>query len=70
MSFDEGQKIFAAHVQTVIDEAVETGIVAEGQVAFEKDAVMAVQKGYNRRSEALCKAVVRRHGVLLPGPVW
>jgi hypothetical protein len=65
LAFDKGDKILATHLEPVIDEAVQVRVVTEGQIAFEKDTVVAVENSYNRRSEALREAVIRRHGVLL-----
>jgi hypothetical protein len=64
---DKRDEILAEHVEAVVDKAVEVTIAPKRQVPFEKDAVSAGKNGYNRVSEALLKAGVRRHGVLLPG---
>jgi hypothetical protein len=65
--FDEGQKVHAAHLEAVVDPAVEMLVTAEGKVALENDAIMAAENGYNQIGEFLREVEVRRHGVLLPG---
>lgn len=61
---DEGEKIFAAHLEAVIDPAIKMVVAAEGQVPLENDSVVAAEGGYNRVGEF--RREVRRHGVLLP----
>jgi hypothetical protein len=64
---DEREKILAEHVQGIIHEPVEMAIATKRQVSLENDTVRTRKNAYNRLSETLFKAVVRRHGVLLPG---
>jgi hypothetical protein len=41
-------------------------VAAEGEIALENDSIVALKRGYNGIGKGLRKAVVRRHGVLLP----
>jgi len=66
---DEGQEVLASLVQNAIDPRIEVAIAAKRKMTFENHSIMAAERGYNRLSEFLPKAEVRRHGVLLPG-VW
>jgi hypothetical protein len=61
----EGQEIFALEAEAMIDEAVEVGLVGEGQVPFEDEAIMAAENGDNGRGELDEESVRRLHGVLL-----
>lgn len=62
----EGQEIFAPHLQSVVDEIVEGCIVSEGQISLENDSIKALQNGYNRGSE-LAEEIIREFHGRSPG---
>jgi hypothetical protein len=49
----------------MIDKAVEVGLVGEGEVSLEEDAIVAAENGDDRRGELDAERVGRWHGVLL-----
>jgi len=65
LAFDEGEEVLAGDAEGAIDEAVEVGLVREGEVPFEDHAIMAGENGDDGRGELDEKRVGRLHGVLL-----
>jgi hypothetical protein len=64
-TLEEGKEVGAAHAEGMVHEAVEVGLVAEGEVSLEEDAIEAGQDGDKGRGELGDKRVRRLHGVLL-----
>src|SRR5207253_6778851 len=59
------QEVLASHVQDVIDEAVQMGIVAERKMSLENHSIKAGQGGYNQGCELRDKPIDALHGVHL-----
>jgi hypothetical protein len=49
----------------IVHEAVEVGLVGEGEVSLEEDAILAAENGDDGRGELDEKRVRRLHGLLL-----
>ena len=49
--FGEGQEVFALDAEGMIDEAIEVGLVGEGQMSLEDHSIMAAEDGDNGRGE-------------------
>ena len=65
LAFQKREEVFAFDAESMIDKTIEVGIVAEGEVALEEDAIKAAENGNDRGGELDDKTVVGRHGVLL-----
>jgi hypothetical protein len=61
----EGEEVLAADAEGMVHEAVEVGLVGEGEVSLEEDAIVAAENGDDGRGEPDEKRVRRLHGVLL-----
>jgi hypothetical protein len=65
--FEEGEEVLALDAEGMIDKAIEVGVVTEGEVAPEEEAIQAAENGADGAGELDDKSVVRRPGVLLQG---
>jgi hypothetical protein len=63
--FHEGEEVFTLDAEGMIDEAVEVGLVREGEVPLEDHSIMAGKGGDKGRGELGEERVRRVHGVLL-----
>jgi hypothetical protein len=61
----EGGEVLAPDAEGMVHEAVEVGLVGEGEVSLEEDAIPAAENGDDGRGELDEKRVRRLHGVLL-----
>src|SRR5262249_41405923 len=61
----EGQEVLAGDAEDMVHEAVEVGLVGEGEVPLEDKAIMAAENGDDGRGELDEERVRRVHGVLL-----
>src|SRR5262249_6737146 len=58
----EGQEVFASDAEGMIDEALKVGLVGDGEVALEADAILAAENGDAGRGELDEERVRRLHG--------
>jgi hypothetical protein len=61
----EGQEVLALDAEAVVNEAIEVGFIAEGEVSLEDHSILTTQDGDDGRSELDEERVRPLHGVLL-----